>query len=316
MQHVELSKSMMIFVLFQSVWSAQRILRRARTGKPGVIHRMLEEDLCLILGSGHLYRPACVCVDWEGNVVTVTSKEKRLLTIHEDGMILRDVPVPDVKSAWGVAMRKGGGVVVVDALRHAVLVYGKSGKLEQVIGRKGEGGGELNGPRGIAVDGDGNLIVSDTFNHRIQIFSKEGVLVRTFGRWGGKEGELKFPHGVAVDGGGSIFVADNGNRRLQVFSSSGSFLRTMGREGAGAGELERPVGVAVDGRGRVLVTDWYKRRVSVFDGEGGYVASVGEEEVPLRLVKPVGVAVDGGGNVLVCDWAGGGNDRIVVFGPP
>ena len=314
MRHVELPRSMAIIALFQIVWSAHRILRRERAAKPGVIHRMLEEDLCLILGSGHLSRPACVCVDWEGNVVTVNSKEKRMLTVHEDGSIMRDVPVPEVKCAWGLSMMKGGGVVVVDAQRHAVLVYSKSGKLEQVIGRRGDGAGELNGPRGIAVDGEGNIIVSDTNNHRVQVFSKDGQQLRAFGRWGGKEGELKFPHGVAVDGAGNIVVADNGNHRLQLFSPSGSFLRVLGREGTGPGELERPVGVAVGEGGKVLVTDWYKKRVQVLDSQGGYVTSIGEE-APVRPVRPVGVSVDGGGNVLVCDWTGGGNDRILVFGP-
>jgi len=51
-----------------------------------------------------------------------------------------------------------------------------------IFGRKGEGDGQFNQPRGIATDLNGNIHVCDFNNHRIQIFDSSGTLYVNLGR--------------------------------------------------------------------------------------------------------------------------------------
>jgi hypothetical protein len=70
-------------------------------------------------------------------------------------------------------------VYVADAEDCAVKVFSKTGRLEAVIGRKGQAPGEFSFPSGVSVLG-GRLFVADKLNRRIQVLDVSGRHIRSF----------------------------------------------------------------------------------------------------------------------------------------
>lgn len=72
-----------------------------------------------------------------------------------------------------------GGVVVLDQLSHAVLVFDAAGALRATLGREGAGPGELAGAAELEVGPAGEIAVLDYRNLRITVWAVGGTLLRT-----------------------------------------------------------------------------------------------------------------------------------------
>jgi hypothetical protein len=83
-----------------------------------------------------------------------------------------------------------------------ILKFSKDGKLIKVIGKKGSGPGEFNGPHALAFDSKGRLIVGDRSNNRIQILDQDGKFIA-------ETAEFGRPSGVWVDKNDNLYVADS-----------------------------------------------------------------------------------------------------------
>ena len=90
------------------------------------------------------------------------------------------------------------------------------GKFLRMFGRRGEGKGELKGPRGVAIDTRDMVYVSDA-NNRVSVFTSGGKFVTSFGSKGKGDGEFNYPPGMAVDSSGVVYVCDHHNHRVQLF---------------------------------------------------------------------------------------------------
>ena len=109
-----------------------------------------------------------------------------------------------------------GNIYVLDYSKHQVLVFSEDGQYLRHFGQKGQGEGELSGPRGMCVSGD-YVYVTEYSNNRVSVFHTSGEFVRSFGKKGSGRGELNSPRGIAVDQDGFVFVCEEGNNRIQVF---------------------------------------------------------------------------------------------------
>lgn len=58
-------------------------------------------------------------------------------------------------------------------------VSGKTPKLVRIIGRKGSGPGEMDGPEGLSKDTNGDVYVTDEHNLRINVFKEDGTYLRS-----------------------------------------------------------------------------------------------------------------------------------------
>ncbi len=58
-------------------------------------------------------------------------------------------------------------------------VSGKTPKLLRIIGKKGSGPGEMDGPEGLSKDANGDLYVTDEHNVRINVFKEDGSYLRS-----------------------------------------------------------------------------------------------------------------------------------------
>jgi len=198
----------------------------------------------------------------------------------------------DGRTVWpfGVAVGKGGEVLVTDEWTSTVSVFDEKGKFLRKWGKPGSGQGELKMPAGIVVEKNGNVIVADSGNDRLQVFTPDGKFVAACGKPGSGPGEFNKPWGLALDGDGNIFVADWKNHRVQKLSPTGKHLMSIGRHG----ELPRPPG-------SFAVT-----YLGPFIG-----ATPNEDRIPAGILNhPTGVAVDPDGDIYVTDW---GNHRLCIF---
>jgi len=158
---------------------------------------------------------------------------------------------------------------VADTGTHRILVFGRDGSLEAVIGERGTGDGQFNYPTLLWRDAGGRLYVTDSLNFRIQIFDSDGKLVAKFGRQGDGSGDLARHKGVATDRFGHVYVVDSLFNALQIFDASGRFLLSVGALGNEPGEFWLPIGVFVTPEDAIYVADSYNQRIQIFRYVGG-----------------------------------------------
>jgi len=88
-----------------------------------------------------------------------------------------------------LAMDAEGNIYLSDFDAHHVKVFGPDGKFKRLIGRNGQGPGELAGPSNIEVAGN-RLIVWEAFNNRFSIMTLDGKFEKTAPRIHGGYGDL------------------------------------------------------------------------------------------------------------------------------
>src|SRR5207237_145909 len=67
--------------------------------------------------------------------------------------------------------------------RHNVAeidLTGEKPRLVRIIGSRGSGPGQMDGPEGLCRDANGDLYVTDEHNRRINVFDKDGAFLRMF----------------------------------------------------------------------------------------------------------------------------------------
>lgn len=77
----------------------------------------------------------------------------------------------------GLAVDTAGRVWILDGLKLEIVVYDTLGRRIMVVGREGEGPGELTDPLGLFADRSGRIWVSDLGNARYSAFDFNGRLV-------------------------------------------------------------------------------------------------------------------------------------------
>lgn len=174
-----------------------------------------------------------------------------------------------LKRPTGMARDAQRGLIyVADTHAHDIKVFGDDGKLQKVIGRRGEADGEFNYPTHLAFS-EGQLYVTDTLNSRIQIFDADGKVIGKFGKRGLYVGNLVRPKGVAVDSENNIYVIESFHDNLLVFDSAGQTLLALGGTGKEVGQFYLPSGVWIDSLDQVYVADMFNGRILVLQFLGG-----------------------------------------------
>jgi hypothetical protein len=106
-----------------------------------------------------------------------------------------------------LAVDARGNVYVSDMDANHVKVFGPDGKFRAVIGRAGQGPGELQGPTHLAVSGD-KLIVWEAMNRRFSILGLDGKFVKIAPAVHGGMGELQALY--ALTDGRFVVVVERG----------------------------------------------------------------------------------------------------------
>jgi 6-bladed beta-propeller len=78
-----------------------------------------------------------------------------------------------------VAFDRSDNLYVLDSGNHRVLVFDRGGRFIRAIGKKGDGPGEFQIPRGLAVLANGDLAVLDVGHSNVSIFAPNGTFRHT-----------------------------------------------------------------------------------------------------------------------------------------
>jgi hypothetical protein len=203
----------------------------------------------------------------------------------------------------GLALERGGSVLVSDSENHSVRRVSPHGQVTTVAGNGKAGFADGVGdavrfhyPNGIEVDGQGLIYVADTANHCIRKVQPADGTVSTLcgkakepGRANGPAAEARFgfPAGLALDMNEDLIVTDLALCNVRKVALPGGRVTTVaqslerGDAGTGyadgtatAARLNWPIDVAVDGSNAILVADQENHRVRKISGEGGVVTTV------------------------------------------
>ncbi|XP_066260617.1 E3 ubiquitin-protein ligase TRIM71-like [Euwallacea similis] len=181
----------------------------------------------------------------------------------------------------------------------------------RIIGKAGNGPGELCRPWGITINTMGHIIVADRSNSRIQVFDPEGKFLFDFGSQGTRYGEFNRPAAVAVSPGNHLVVTDKDNHRVQVFTCHGEFMYAFGERGSNIGQFMYPWDVACDTHGNILVSDTRNHRIQLFSWNGIFLDKFGDEmNIPRLFDSPRGVTFDPQGNIMFTDF---NMHRVVII---
>ena len=77
-----------------------------------------------------------------------------------------------------------GSVLALDFKEQKIKVYDKTGKFLRLIGKPGQGPGELGMASGIQLMADGTLVVEDTVNRRLALFKPSGEFIKNISMTG------------------------------------------------------------------------------------------------------------------------------------
>ncbi len=225
------------------------------------------------------------------------------------GSEFRVIATPGVRSICnGVAVRRDGSTLLVSDFTggsHAIHeISSANGSRLRVIGEKGSGPLQFNGPSHLWIASDDHVFVTDCWNHRVQVLAPDLSFHSFVGM-----GEVNFPAGVCANS--AVVAVSEGDpaHSIAVFNRhDGALVRRFGCNGSGDGQFDCPQGVCFmpDGDRHVAVADCWNDRVSVYSVEGEFVRHVGVGV----LKRPRGVACSALGELVVADTD---NKRVVVF---
>lgn len=191
----------------------------------------------------------------------------RRIALEED----ENDPVVDLSA---VTVLSDGGLLVVDQPASRVRRFDGEGNRNGVVGRRGEGPGELRQPSS-AVAGPGDtLFVVQRGGPRLTAYGPDGAPARAF------EVPGSYGHWVAMVGDGLVVGIGTLSERYAALTRTGETIATFGvrrpapsRFPAGNFIVDDHQAVAGD---RILVNTSFSPRIRVYDSEGDSVRAFGE----------------------------------------
>lgn len=213
--------------------------------------------------------PIGIALGAQGEILVADAELQGVFRLDRKGKPIGEFGQGVLKRPTGLARDAQRGLIyVADTYSHDIKIFGDDGKLQKVIGQRGEADGEFNFPTHLAF-ASGQLYVTDTLNSRIQIFDADGKIVTKFGERGLYVGNLVRPKGVAVDSSGNIYVIESFHDNLLVYDSAGRTLMALGGTGKEIGKFYLPAGVWTDSHDQIYVADMFNGRILVLQFLGG-----------------------------------------------
>lgn len=216
-----------------------------------------------------------------------------------------------------IDVRADGQVYVADFHNVRVVMFDPKGEVQDAVGSRGFGPGELWGVGDVTTLPDGGFAVINqaraslddlkTPRPQVKLFGPNGREVRSFSTMVGVD-KTSLPTAVAVVPEG-LAVTDIGNHRISIFSMDGLPKRVIERIQGGP-PLVAPTGLRYRGE-RLWIAEGKKHRVRALSLEGAQLLNVGTEgSKDGQFLFPHAVDVSEEGWFVVADL---GNYRIQRF---
>jgi len=168
---------------------------------------------------------------------------------------------------------KGKIILLTNHTKNNILVYDKSGQLEEVWGT------EFPGAHGLSLhveQGEDILCITDIERHEVIKTTLKGDIIQTFscpmdsGKY--KDPAQYKPTETAVAKNGDLYIADGyGNQNILHYNAKGELINIFGGRGEGEENLDNAHGICIDNRDKeetLLVTDRMKNKLKRFSMDG------------------------------------------------
>ena len=192
------------------------------------------------------------------------------------------------------AVDSRGAIYVADTKDQKIKVFDSDGKFLRLIGKKGQGPGELSMPGGVQITLDNELIIEDALNRKLAFFTLEGEFIRTISltdKMGFGGGYLDFEGNYIVR---EISLADNKMfTEVKKYDADFKALFTLDKVSASiplSGNKMNPFDLMIvyqfDKKGNIF----YGRNqgdyeIKVFSPEGKHVRSIRKEYQPVKVTE-------------------------------
>ena len=206
----------------------------------------------------------------------------------------------------GLAVNADGSMMAVsfNSPFHEVHLFRLAPSFEQVcvIGRKGTGPAEYNGPRRLCFTDDDTVLICDRDNNRVQQLTVAGKYLTSLA--------VQNPIAIAVHGDMVAVGTYDGPIEIHLLAT-GELIRHFGSDGDRPGEIGNwATGIRFTSDGKcLLVAERDNYRLSLFTVDGVFVKHIG---AGILSVSFNDVSFDAGDEIIVAD---SGNNRICVFSP-
>ena len=175
---------------------------------------------------------SAVAVNSKGHIFLFQRVKPMLAEFDTNGHFLRSLGEGLFDTPHGLRIDAEDNIWTTDVGSHTVLKLNPAGRLQMVLGRKGQGAEAdwlFNRPADVAFDKQGNIYIADGYgNSRIMKFDKTGRFLKSWGSFGNAPGEFELPHAVVIDKEGKVYVGDReriiasrSSTRTESFLSSG-----------------------------------------------------------------------------------------------
>ena len=253
---------------------------------------------------------SAVAVNSKGHIFLFQRVKPMLAEFDANGHFLRSIGEGLFDTPHGLRIDAEDNIWTTDVGSHTVLKLNPAGRLQMVLGRKGQGAEAdwlFNRPADVAFDKQGNIYIADGYgNSRIMKFDKSGRFLKSWGSFGNAPGEFELPHAVVIDKAGKVYVGDRENHRIQIFDEDGKFLKQWT-------DVGYPYGLAIGPDGNLYMADGGYDRVVEINQDGKIIGALGEPgHAPGQFTWPHILAMGADKRLYVADIL---NWRVQVFVP-
>lgn len=190
---------------------------------------------------------------------------------------------------------KEGNLFVVDSKDRKVKAFDRNGRFLRLIGKPGEGPGELGMPTGVQFTKDGQLMIEDATNRRLSFFKPSGeftrsasiadkmglvnILLDAQGNYLGRE--------IGVSGNKMFFEIKKYDPQLKPLFSldKTDFPVPLPGSGAKINLLELSSIYQFDGAGNIFYGRNVAYEIKVFDAKGKHIRSIQKEYDQVKVTK-------------------------------
>jgi DNA-binding beta-propeller fold protein YncE len=148
----------------------------------------------------------CYVSDFNSNQIVVfdINTQQEIARIGEEGAAqpqgqMHELPPGQILLISDLTLDRQGNIYVSDKAAARITKFDESGKLDRVIGRRGDYIDEFIRPKGIAIDKNNRIWVVDTASEVAKIYDEKARLLLFFGLPGNKPGMMNLPVKIVVD---------------------------------------------------------------------------------------------------------------------
>lgn len=186
-----------------------------------------------------------------------------------------------------------GTVFVLDSKDRKIKAFDRNGKFLRLIGKPGEGPGELGLPTGVQFTPDGELMVEDATNRRLSFFKPSGEFIRS-ASIADKLGLVN----ILLDGQGNYLGREmgvSGNKMFFEVKKYGPELKPLFSldktefslpvpgSGAKINPMELISVYQFDGAGNIFYGRNVAYEIKVFDPQGKHIRSIQKEYDQVKI---------------------------------